>query len=184
MHLKDEQFANLTKITLTEDCGHTYSTDNPHRMAKVSPRSILVRQAHSVRYIADHCPFLTQFRIQPYLQGSVTWSSRKRCGLRGVAPKSTEALIQAIVYLSEKCEYLETIYIRAVVEVHRTKECYLDRKQCRLNSRFGSCMCRDQDYGYLLEEMSWEERLDGVEMWVRCFLDRLRVHKPVWELEE
>jgi len=141
-------------------------------MVKVSPRSILVRQAHSVRYIADHCPFLTQFRIQPYLQGSVTWSSRKRRGLRNVAPKSTEALIQAIVYLSETCEHLETIYIRAIVEVHRTEDCYLNQKQCRLNTRFGSCMCRDQDYGYLLEEMSWLERLDGVEMWVRCFLDR------------
>jgi len=184
MHLRDEQFANLTKITLTEHCGHTYSTDNPHRMAKVSPRSILVRQGHSIRYIADHCPFLTQFRIQPYLQGSVTWSSRKRRGLRGVAPKSTEALIQAIVYLSEKCEYLEIIYIRAVVEVHRTEDCYLDQKQCRLNSRFGSCMCRNQDYGYLLPEMSCLERLDGVEKWVRCYLDRLRMHKPAWELEE
>ena len=181
MHLKDEQFANLTKVTFNEKCGRTYSTDNPHRMAKVSPRSILVRQAHSVRYIADHCPFLTQFRIQPYLQGSVTWSSRK---LRGAAPKSTEALIQAIVYLSGKCEFLETIYIRAVVEVHRTEGCYLDQKQCRLNSRFGSCMCRDEDYGYLLEEMSWLERLDGVEKWIRCYLDRLRVHKPGWELEE
>ena len=184
MHLKDEQFANLTKVTLTEKCGHTYSTDNPHRMAKVSPRSILVRQAHSVRYIADHCRFLVSFRIQPYLQGSVSWSARKRRGLRGVAPKSTEALIQAIVYLSEKCECLETIYIRAVVEVHRKEECYLDQKQCRLNHRLGSCMCRDQDYGYLLEEMSLLERLDGVEMWVRCSLHRLRMHKSVWELEE
>lgn len=95
-------------------------------IAKVSPRSILVRQAHSVRYIADHCRFLTSFWIQPYLQRSVTWSPRKRRGLRGVARKSTKALIQAIVYLLEKCEYLETIYIRVVVEVHKTEYCYLD----------------------------------------------------------
>ncbi|KAI4631429.1 uncharacterized protein J4E87_002133 [Alternaria ethzedia] len=181
MHLKDEQFANLTKVTLTEKCGHTYSTDNPHRMAKVSPRSILVRQAHSVRYIADHCRFLVSFRIQPYLQGSVTWSARKRRGLRGVAPKSTEALIQAIVYLVETCEHPETICIRYVIEVHETEDCYLDQRLCE-DYFSDSCKCREQDYEFLVPERGYVERLEWAEEWTRDHLDWLRMQNPEWEM--
>ena len=129
MHLKNKQLTNVTKITLTENCDHAYSTDNPHRMAKVSPRSIPVCQEHSLRYVADHCCCLTSFRIQPYLQGSVTWAPRKRRGLRGVAQTSTGSLIQAIVYLSEQCDHPETINIRDVIEGHAMEGCYWDHRK-------------------------------------------------------
>jgi hypothetical protein len=107
--LMEPDFRNLTKVTLNENCGRTF----PNHSAELPARRALIRQASSVRYIADHCPFLRIFTLQPYLKDSATWGSMKR-RLRNVAPKSIEALILSLAYISKKCEYLEQIKVQAI----------------------------------------------------------------------
>jgi hypothetical protein len=68
MLLKAADFHNLTSFILNEHCGRTF----PDHSAELPARRALVRQTSSVRYIADHCPFLHVFSHQSYLKGSAT----------------------------------------------------------------------------------------------------------------
>ena len=119
MQLKEADFRNLTIVPLNKHCGRTF----PNHSAELPARRALIRQASSVRYVADHCPILRIFRLQPYLKGSATWGSMKR-RLRNVAPKPTEAPALALVYIPKTCEHLEQMNIQQITEIHDPQKCW------------------------------------------------------------
>jgi hypothetical protein len=170
MRLKGTDFQNLTQVTLDENCGRTF----PNHSAELPARRALIRQASSVRYVADHCPFLRIFRLQPYLEGPATWGFLKR-RLRNVAPKSIEALILALVYLSKKCEHLEQIKIQEVHEIHYPEDCLRhEHPGTWVQARY--CRCETRDCGWRLEfdGIPWYMREEITEKWARYMLDYLR----------
>jgi hypothetical protein len=115
-------------------------------------RRALVRQASSVRYIADYCPFLLIFRLEPYLKGSATWGSMKR-RLRNVAPQSDEALVLARVYMSKKCEHLERIKIQEVTDIHYPEGCWRHKRPRSWVDAY--CKCETQDCELELGGIEW-----------------------------
>jgi hypothetical protein len=172
MRLMEPDFRNLTKVTLNENCGRTF----PNHSAELPARRALIRQASSVCYIADHCPFLRVFGLQPYLKGSATWGSMKR-RLRNVAPKSIEALILSLVYLSKKCEYLEQIKVQEITEEHYSQECHRHKHPGSWVHAY-RCSCNTQGWDLELGDIVWYMREEVTEDWARYMLDFLRRYDP------
>jgi hypothetical protein len=175
MQLKEPDFRNLTNVTLNEHCGRTH----PNHKAAVPARRALTRQATSVRYIADHCPFLRIFGLQPYLKGSATWGSM-RARLRKVAPKTTEGLILAFVYMAKKCGYLELIKIQSVTEIHHPRKCGRHEPAGGWDLY---CKCETEDWELEVGGMEWYMREEVIEEWMRGMLDYLRHYSPPLYIE-
>jgi hypothetical protein len=114
MHIPNNDFHHLTKNTLNDQVGHTFSTNRPHAPCRIGARQILARQASSIRYPAAHAHFLRVFKLIPHLGKYASLSNRRERSLDSSITRAERPVILALAELAAKCKTLEEIVIRPV----------------------------------------------------------------------
>jgi hypothetical protein len=120
MNLTPIFFAYLTQVTLSSSVGASFESNRPHRLAKVSARTKLAKQALSIRFIASHCPLLEKLVVEPYLRACMLDTENVTpLPMRKVKGRDVTPLVFALVEIVKKCKSLCTITIPQIVMVYK-----------------------------------------------------------------
>jgi hypothetical protein len=114
MFISNVDFQHLTKITLNEQVGYTFSTNPPHALGRIGARQGLAKQALSIRYLAAHAHCLRIFKLIPHLGRYVSLANGRGRHPNGTAPQAPRPVILALAELAVKCERLEEIILAPV----------------------------------------------------------------------
>lgn len=114
MYMPNQDFQNLTKITLNDKVGYTFSTNRPHCPCRIRARQVLAKQALSIRYLAAHCHSLRVLKLIPHLGKCGTKFNRRKRDHKSTATQATRPVILALEKLARECKTLEEIVIGLV----------------------------------------------------------------------
>jgi hypothetical protein len=155
MRVPQQLFGSLTRVKLCGDAGNDFPTNYPQREWEISDERRLARQASSITYLSDHCPWLKDFTLSPALGRYSDGVSRFKGHLRSTAPQAVQPIIRALARLAEKCEYLEVIRVTPPTRDHASESEKAKWLAC-FDERAGA------DHEIMLVGVEWYAREDKV----------------------